>query len=225
MKKIMLVIVFLILLTGCSNEYNLKIDKDNINEKITIIVDKSKIFDESLSPDMDIYSTDSINYLLNEDIHAILNNRNEKYVKKVDEKGNFINVTLEYTYKAESYLRAQILNNCFEKIDVKESSKDIYIHLSGKFSCLGNNNDLDFVIDSNNRVLSQNADTKKFNKYIWNINNSNKDNVDIEIKLSKKSIYAHYLSIGILSVIGLIVIIIGIVIYTKVRKRSRINEV
>jgi hypothetical protein len=225
MKKIMLVIVFLILLTGCSNEYNLKIDKDNINEKITIIIDKSKIFDESLSPDMDIYSTDSINYLLNEDIHAILNNRNEKYVKKVDEKGNFINVTLEYTYKAESYLRAQILNNCFEKIDVKESSKDIYIHLSGKFSCLGNNNDLDFVIDSNNRVLSQNADTKKFNKYIWNINNSNKDNVDIEIKLSKKSIYAHYLSIGILSVIGLIVIIIGIVIYTKVRKRSRINEV
>lgn len=225
MKKILLMILVLTFITGCSSQYNIKIDGEKIKEEISLTIDKNKIKDEEMGPESSIYSKDSLNYLKNDDLYPIIDNNVEKYKKDITEEGNYINVKLNYDYSIANYGNSQILNNCFEKVEVKESKKEIYIHLSGNYYCLENSSNLEFVIESSNRVLNNNADNKSSNKYTWNINSANKDNVDIEIKLSKKSLFQYYIMLSVAGIVVLVLVVLGINVYGKIKNRDNINEV
>lgn len=225
MKKRLLIILMLIFITGCSSQYNLKIDGETLKEEISFNIDKNKVVEEEMGPETSIYSKESIKYLKNDDLYPVINNNKEKYEKEITEDNNYINVKLNYNYTIENYGKSQILSNCFEKIDVRETKKEIYIHLSGKFKCLKETNNLDFVIESNNRVLYNNADNKASKRYVWNINSSNVDNIDIEIKLNKQSLFQYYLFIAVAVVVILILIVFAINVYSKIKNRANVNEV
>lgn len=225
MNKIWIMFIFLLLISGCSPQYNLKIDGDNIEEQINLSIDKNKIIEEDLSPEMNIYSKESINYIINEDIYPIMNNHKNKYDKKVEESNGFINITLNYIYSVSDYSNSNTLKNCFSNYKVEENNKEIYIFLTGKFNCLEENDEFQFVIETKNRVLENNADSRNSNKYIWNINSSNKDDINIEIKLSKQSIFSYYLVYIISGTIVLSIIIIGIVAFSKIKNRTNVNKI
>lgn len=226
MKKF-LILILLFLLCGCTSEYQLKINGDKIEENVKISINNSEIKEEELAPDMSIKSKESIEYLKTSDLYPVINNKKDVYEKEVTDVDNVTTINLKYLYKNDQFLNSKIINECFEKKNIKIDKGKISIHLSGKFSCLENEyNSLNFKIVTNNKVESANIDYGIFdNEYVWEISNSNKDNVDIQISLLTDSKYQYY-GARILGIF-LIVIVVGLAIfaYSKISNRKNINKI
>jgi len=188
MKKIILLFLFC-LLCGCSTEYQLNIKGDKIEENIKLSINNSEIIDEELAPDMSLKSRDSIEYLKTGDLYPVLNNKLDVYERNVSEVDNVTTIDLKYSYKKDQFQNSKIINECFEKKEIYMSKGKISIHLSGKFSCLENKNEtLDFKIVTGNKIDYANIEYGIFDKeYVWQIDSTNSNNVDIQNFIFKKN--------------------------------------
>mgnify|MGYP006994355182 FL=1 len=176
MKKRILILIPLLLLTGCTINYNLEIDGDDLNETITGSVTKEEyeVKDTDTSENL-IYT------LLNYDQNALYD-EDSVYLRTQEDKGNKIDYNFSYKYNY-NFDRSTIINNCFEYHMVEETEDYYYIKLSGKFYCMYAKK-IDIKVTSNNAVLENNARKVSGNTYTWTIKDS--DNVDILLNVSKK---------------------------------------
>ena len=226
MKKIFLVIAMLCL-CGCSAKYTLSVNGNKITEEIFIPVDKSKIYVDDSYLEMGTYSKDNIDHLLNGDIYVEDGKKGYVYDKDVKDENGFYNVTLTHEYERERLKNSRVLNECFENTFVEETRNGLKIKLSGKFYCYdSDDNSLDFVISTKNVVESASVSHNMFtNDYVWKIDKSNRNNVNIEMNILYESKVSHYgvtiaaIIIGIIFVIGA-----GFLIY-KFVQRPKINEI
>ena len=226
MKKYLMIILILFI-SGCSSQYTLNIDGENIEENINFTVDKEKFVEEELAPDQGIYSSSTLDYLKNSDIKALYNEDKYKFEKNLNDDGNILQVELNYKYLENQLEDSNFLNSCFENKEIIEENDSIKIHLTGKFYCLGENSDaMEFVISTKNKVDHANIDYNIFdNKFTWYIDGTNKDNVGIEIEILKKSKLSYYGTIAIVSIAILGVIILTMVAVAKISNRKNVNEI
>lgn len=227
MKK--LGIVFIVfLLCGCSSKYQLNIDGNKISEKINFSVAKSQFQETSEDgPSSGIYTKDTLDYLNLYDIYAIKGSQKYSYEKQIAADGDILTYDLEYHYLNDQFKDSRVINECFENHEILIDKNKISIHLSGKFRCLGNMGDnLEFKIVTNNKIESANIDYGILDKeYVWNINEENKNNVDIQIDMLVESKYKYY---GVrIFLIALIVVVLfgGLFVYYKISNRKSINEI
>ena len=87
MKKKIIMLLSILLLTGCTVNYNLEINKDTLNETITGTVTK-----EESSQDSNATGLSTIYSIINEEQKPIYN-KEELYQKDLKESGNNINYT------------------------------------------------------------------------------------------------------------------------------------
>ena len=176
MKKKILILIPLLLLTGCTINYNLEIDGDDLNETIAGSVTKEEyeVKDTDTSENL-IYT------LLNYDQNALYD-EDSVYLRTQEDKGNKIDYNFSYKYNY-NFDRSTIINNCFEYHMINETEDYYYIKLSGKFYCMYAKK-IDIKVTSNNAVLENNARKVSGNTYTWTIKDS--DNVDILLNVSKK---------------------------------------
>ena len=226
MKKIFLAFAILCL-CGCSAKYTLSVDGNKITEEIFIPVEKSKIYEEEDYLDMGIYSKDSIDNLLYNDIYVEDGKRSYVYDKDVKEENGFYNVTLSHLYERERLSKSRVLNECFENTTIEETKNGLHIKLTGKFYCYdSDDNSLDFIVSTKNVVESASVSHNMFtNNYVWKIDKSNRDNINIEMNILYESKVSHYgvkiaaIVIGIIFVVGA-----GFIIY-KFVQRPKVNEI
>lgn len=226
MKKIFLAITILCL-CGCSAKYTLSVNGNQVTEEIFIPVEKDKIYVEEDNLEMGTYSKDNIEHLLNSDIYVEDGKKSYVYEKNVKDENGFYNVTLTHIYERDRLKNSRVLNECFENTFIEETKNGLKIKLSGKFYCYDSEeNSLDFVISTKNVVKSASVNHNMFtNEYVWKIDKSNRDNVNIEMNILYESKVSHYgvtiaaIIIGIIFVIGA-----GFIIY-KLVQRSKINEI
>lgn len=212
MKKIEIIVILLIviLVSGCSKQYNLIVENDKITEEFNISFDDTE-------ENMQRYNLDYF------PLHA---NQEAMYVKKIDKKNKLLKAHFNYTYKPSEFVNANSINECFETKEIIVEAEDYYyFKLQNLKSCMSDYN-IDINIITKNKVLENNADEVNKNKYTWHITDKNKDKFNLEIKIDKKKSEKGILGSFSLVLISLIAII-GIIIFLSILiiKRNKSNKI
>lgn len=219
MKKKWFLIIVILLLTGCSVEYNVDINKENVTEQV--IIYESQDF-------YDIYSKTSKLNALKELLsyeEETLNNNNYKY-EIVGDKNPYILITREYRditdYCQNTIFYKDYFDNLkcegkddiisietldYHKIDAFDPSKYLVDNLSIKVKSYYN-------IDKSN---SSSIDSRN-NVYSWNMSNNEEFKVNLDVDTNSIFIKPVYYYVGIIIIIIVIVWII-IICYYKNRKK------
>lgn len=215
MKKIIIVLISLLLLTGCTIDYNLVIDKDSIKEAITGTAYKEEYEVREEDTSLNLFYT-----FINEDVNPLISG-NGLYTKDIKEIDNGINYKYDFIYK-NNYDKSKIINSCFENNNVKETDTYYSIELSGEFYCLYSDK-ININVISNYVVLENNAKEVNGNKYSWVIDDSN--NVNISLNISKEVKYEEPSKTKFIStfqLVGLIIfaVLTGITYFLYRKKNS-----
>ena len=110
------------------------------------------------------------------------------------------------------------LKKCFDNYGYSYEN-GYYLKASGKFYCLYSD-EIEINIKTKNKVIEHNADKVSGNVYTWYINEGNKDNINIEIKVSKTNIVSTIVIYGALALIAIIVMFLIIKFYQKNKKAN-----
>ena len=207
MKKIKyFILVFSILLvTGCSSNYDLNIDTESIDEKITLNMSK-KEYEEN-------YDTITANKSVFDDNSAFYN------IEVINNIDNFL-VTYTYSYNHEDYFNSLNLNSCFNEINRDINGSIETISLTG-FKCLQGDN-LRVIVDSKYKIYNSSAHIVNGNKNIWDINDDNKDNINISFIVDYNKTYFNKDFIISIVLIAVLICLIAILIKRnrKVRRKK-----
>ncbi len=175
MKKRIIVLLFgVLLLTGCTADYNLEIDNNLLKEEITGMVSKNELNENNSE------APNTVSSLINEKQYPFANST-EIYDKKLNEDGNNINYKYSFNYDMTNFDKSSLINTCFENHEIVDLGNYYSIKLSGEFYCLYAKN-INVNVTSNLNVISNNAKKVKDNTYTWVIN---KDTTNIEFVVDK----------------------------------------
>ena len=233
MGKKLILIILLLLLTGCKVEYKINInDVMELGENITITAttdaDKEKInaFDSNIPVDKN--ENESI------DTNTKLDDIDYYDIKKEDNK-----LIIKYNYNSreyDTYINSKLVNMAFEYISVNKVEGNLLVLSSSKeFLLFKEYLDLEEVrvtITTNYKVLSHSADEKNSHDYTWIFNKDNAYGKGIYLKVDmseeditfiEKLIRGDYLNAFILSNT---ILIIGYILYRIIKKReAKVNAI
>lgn len=165
MKKITILLLLVILLTGCSAEVNIIINDTGINETVTI---------------NDTSTSSYYNYVpvFYEDIFSdiepdVKNEGVSYYNKNVTQDVSGYKINYSYKYTVDEYKRARSVKTSFQSFNIRESKVDEEIVIStstGGIKYFDKYTNLDSVkinITPSYKVLENNADYVNGNVYTW----------------------------------------------------------
>ena len=222
MKKIFLLSLILIL-SGCSVEYNLDIDKDiNLIENIKINASTAEEIAEI--EDYNGYQPINGDY----DDPLVYEEKQEDIEYYNIEKENN-SIKFNYTFDQETYLNSTFTNTAYEFISVTEVGDELVLSTSKEFLLFNYYDNLDEVkvtINSKYKLITSNADEEKRHSYTWIINKENAYGKNIYLKLDtsvedltflerlKNGEYTNIFTISIL------IALIGIIIYLLIKRKG-----
>lgn len=229
MKKLKIIIIlfaFNFILTGCSIQYNLNINEKTINENFNIV-------DEELT------DTDNTNKMIEEELaiprpsirgeydnpYSMVEVEGVSYYKKnVINNNSSKGINYLFDFNFSDFSNSAAFRTCYQEINIENKDLIFSLSTSPKFFCYEIFEQLDTVsvnITTKYKVISNNADTVKGNKYTWIITKDNANNkpINIKVKLEKDSIIDYNL-LFIFGTIGIIAIIIILI----VRRKSAISN-
>lgn len=180
MKKILLLIICLFCLTGCTLNYEINFGYTMIEEHINATMD-GNIYEIASSIDGDGF------YLEKEIVEGnipSIKGFKDFYTRKIKVKNNSSVVDLDYIYKYDEYENSYLLTRCFEKTYVKNTDDYLYVSLGGNFKCF-KEDDIQIKVSSMYDVVKHNANKVEDNYYIWDIKLSDDEN-KVEFYISKE---------------------------------------
>ena len=202
MKKIKIILIVFItfLVTGCSSNYDLNLDTESIDEKLTLTMSK-KEYEEN-------YNTITANKSVFDDNSAFYD------IEVINNKDIFL-VTYSHSYNHEDYFNSLNLNSCFNEINHNINGSVETISLTG-FKCLQGDN-LRVIVDSKYKIYNSNAHIVNGNKNIWDIDEDNKDNINISFIVDYNKTYFNK---DLITSIVLIVVLICLIAILFRRNRK-----
>lgn len=216
--KIVLLIVILLSLTGCSFEYNMKIDTNTISEENIVYIpntDKNDIKQE-------------VEKLVSR--YTGPTNSLGMYKQSVIEDNNNFGMSYKKNYDTlNDYNNSLSFSICYDNYKLIKEKDKIVISTSKRFNCFNKYSELDDVtinIDSSLEVESSNADEVNGNIYTWNINKSNADNKPINIVLklnTEQKEKQRQLSVVLLVIAAFI--LLGIIVFLIRTRGKRKNKI
>lgn len=212
--KCLLLILLVVILTGCSGTYNIKINDDRSVEEEAVLLVKS--YDGAVDRIQALFDSNNIGM--------------DKY--KIEELSDSIKITYKEKYSSiKSYLSTSVLyNELFDQIDYREKKNSIDIYAKTKMysSSTDNlNNITDYFNIENIDVYlttdlsnSSNADSKEDGKLHWTIDKNTTNQVislNLKVASSGYSLFAIIMPIAII-----IALIIVIILYFKFKRENPI---
>lgn len=232
MKKNILIILVIIFLTGCTSQYNIKIDGDKIEETVVSSIKKDEIpVKTDINIKYGIEVDDPITPFINNDQYPFFNNKTIIYDKSVKTDDDTYIVKLKHKYSFDEFKNSKAYN-CFENSSVLSRGGSYYLSFSGSFYCMHGDN-LTINISTKDSVLDHNADKVSGNTYSWVVNKDNANNLKIKLSCNKHhSIFGnsknYFISSNgniaiLLFVIGLVVLLVFVGVFIIIRK-NRLNN-
>ena len=179
MKKIILLFMFTILLTGCSCDYELNISDDKVVENVDISLPYSMDSDDR-SKFLEYTKVDNL---------AVVGGLDNPYYDMSARADNYGDVyNFNYSYDKEHPIKnARTMQSCFEKYKVEETSSYYMFVFRGEFKCKYKFDDVNITVKTNNEVPKHNSTDYDENKgvYRWKIDSSNASDVDIKLLVQK----------------------------------------
>ena len=212
MKKKILLILAILLLTGCKATYNINFDSDKIYDEIEIYEDSIKI-----------------NQLNDKDSDKLLEvimdweNGYDYYNRELYSTNKISGYRYTYDFTYDEYEAMSQLRKCYEDFDFKVTNEEITLKTSKEFLCgdyYPNTEEIVINIKSKYEIKSSNADKNSNNVYTWTINSSNYKNKPISLTINKQKEYKStdnkkFNLKGLL----LVILFIVLIIILKIRKR------
>ena len=215
MKKIVLLFMFTILLTGCSCDYELNISDDKVVENVDISLPYSMDSDDR-SKFLEYTKIDNL---------AVVGGLDNPYYDMSARADNYGDVySFDYSYDKEHPIKnARTMQSCFEKYKVEETSSYYMFVFRGEFKCKYKFDDVNITVKTNNEVPKHNSTDydEKEGVYRWKIDSSNASDVDIKLLVQKDKYpekikeQSNNLFINIFLIVGILVSIVGGIIFTK----------
>ena len=221
--------ILILLLSGCSVEYNVSLENDSFKESGSLTEKKEN--KDNVSKNGFSFE-EQINYTY-QSMHDVLNGQEmEKTqsfeLKKIDTDKE-IGLTYSNELKQNKYYLSPLIRPCYDNVKVKNDNNNIKISTGNYFKCfdyyeLLNNVTVNFT--TNYKVVNNNADEIKDNTYTWFINKNNFKNKEISIEIDKSDISYNTLldekesNVLIVFLIGLVLTVIfvfGFYTYYKVK--------
>lgn len=210
--KVLILLIAIILISGCSGTYNLTIDKDlSVEEKMNIVLEgKAEDYDKVVS----LFTSNNID--------------SEKY-KIITEEDN-LNIEYKDTYNSveeyllNSFLYKQLFDNISFNTDRKQFSleaSNIFNNTSGKLNYSNKINKLKVNVITPFEVIDNNADSIKENKYTWVIDNNTKEK-DAYIVFNVKGKILSFGTILIICSFALVIIILISMVIKKMFNSRKI---
>ena len=216
--KLVLLIIILLSLTGCSFEYNIKVNTNTITEENVIY----------------IANTNKNN--IKQEVENLVNNYTGPtnslgmYEQSVVEKNNEFGMSYKKTYdELKDYNHSLSFSICYDSYKLIKEKEKIVISTSKEFKCFNKYKELDNVtvnINSELEVESSNADEVNGNVYTWNINKSNANNKPINLVLKPNTEkIENKKEISVFLLVLLAFILFGIIILLIRLKGKRKNKI
>ncbi len=212
MKKRYLILM-LLLLSGCTVNYNLDIEGNGIyKETITGTVTNEEL-DNNNSTDINDFS-----YNLNFATPLI---RDEgEYAKEIIDKKGYKEFSYSYVFD-NNYDKSNIINTCFSGVLLSDDDEFYYYDFYGPFKCLYTDK-ININVTSKYAVIENNADKVNKNTYTWIIDNE--DDSDIHLVVSKDVLYQETKEKKIFTsfrIVGFIILVVlSLITYLLYRKKN-----
>lgn len=216
--KLVLLIIILLSLTGCSFEYNIKVNTNTITEENVVY----------------IANTNKNN--IKQEVESLVNsytgptNSLGMYEQSVVEKNNEFGMSYKKTYdELTDYNHSLSFSICYDSYKLIKEKEKIIISTSKEFKCFNKYKELDNVtvnINSELEVESSNADEVNGNIYTWNINKGNANNKPINLILKPNTEkIENKKEISVFLLVLLAFILFGIIILLIRLKGKRKNKI
>ena len=212
-KKI-IIISFIILLSGCTAEYNLDIKDDIYSESIKITLnnmEEASIIENLSMNEQYISNTSTLDLI---------------YDKEVEDDGEFSVFNYKHDFSFDEY-RGTLNNKCFDNFKLQEEN-GIYSLTAYGFNCLNDHESFADTYKINIRtdynVINNNADTVKGNVYTWNIDQKENKNKNIIFQYSKSNEKVPTDNIVIPVVICIVIsilLLISIILFNTYKNNNR----
>ena len=233
-KKIYILLIILLFTTGCTCQYNLKIDGNTYQEELTLNASTREELNQfnnnwQIPIDKDIY------FCGDEDTNV----SKESELYKTQLTGN--RLTFSHEFNRSDFQNSTAAAICYDKLTVSNYSNSTVISTSKIAQCFENYNSLSNLVINitvDRPVKSNNADSVSGNTYTWNINRNNASNKPVNLVLgaSENNDYVtpapsssdnstnieptRDYSMYIFSAILLLVFLIGYAIYKKMKNKE-----
>lgn len=217
MKKFIVLFLTLILLSGCTFEYNVQVTKKVISEDNVIYID-------------------NVGY---NDIEASFENLVSRYTGPTNSLGMYsssivnrddlFGISYKRNYNYSDYNKSISFSSCYDAYKMIEENGKLIISTSKEFNCFDKYKELDKVIvnlTSDYYVEKSNADIVEKNKYTWYINKDEIDNpINVTIDLNKPIISSKYAWLNAFTITVLAIAIIGIIVFLVSIRSKRKNKI
>ena len=245
-NKIILIILIVLCTTGCTVDYNLLIEDNKIKETTTFHQESSDTDEKS-----SMYSQYLEEYPIYIDEEYLYYDPNKKvegntyYDKSITDDSNGYNATYKAEFEIKEYDRSRFFNDAFvNRSSGYDKNERCYYIIADKLKIFEQENNINHINVSINivgyKVIESNQDSVNNNIYTWSFDRSDKERKNITIKFKKEnsnieidpsdnktepnkvdSKYTMYIFYGIL----LLVIIIGYLIFRKMKQSNDINNI
>ena len=212
-KKI-IILLFVILLTGCSGTYNLKFNDDlSIKEELNVEIPSTE---ENKQKTLDLFKNNKIN--------------NKKYSIKSSNNRLKIKYSEEYISIEDYIVNSNLYHLLFDSISYDKTDKYIEVEAKNALDLKNNSiykvNNYDISLfqinlESTHKILSSNYDQKEGNIYSWTIDENTKEK-EINFKISTDYYKNKIVYLVPLIIIGLVIVISFIYLYNRIRKTNRL---
>ena len=189
MKKIILLVVAILLLTGCNVKYEINITKDNIYEKVSLI-SENEVDNESITS-YDIPILSFVDDIGSSDENVEIDGL--EYYNLNKEYNGFNNLYLNYTFNWDNYLKSNIVNNSVSSFRIDKDDNQISIYTGSfikAFEKSNGINNLEVVVNVSNDydIITSNANSVVGNTLTWNITKDNYKNSPLNLTIKDKTI-------------------------------------
>lgn len=218
MKKIIILLITSLLLTGCNATYNINITNNQINDSIKIYTKNSNV--QNATDTMINTFTDQLGNW----------ERGYEYYKRelyTTDKITGYNYTYNFNYN--EYDAMSQIRKCYKDFEFKYENNTITIKTSNEFLCKSyyqEVNSLELNISSEYKIIKSNADIKKDNIHTWKINKTNYKNRPINITIEKNTKYNNNnkdkknTKMNIQTILTIIIFILLIIVFI-IRKKDQ----
>ena len=240
MKKIIYLILMLFLITGCDATYNLTLENNNFTENLEITNSDKKTWNINNPSNKDIRNQ-TLNSALATDYREEIPEVNTKVkgikyydIKKIDTE-NTLGISYESNFTLYEYQYSTIVNTNAKSFNYQNNKDGIIINIKkplDAFNLYPELKNLTIKFKTNHQVIKNTADDIVDDVYYFYLNKNNYQDKKIIIELSndykttsndalepdEDGYFNKSTLILVYSLIGIIILIFGVIVYIKVRK-------
>lgn len=185
MKKIILLSILCFLLTGCTINYNLKIEDDYFIETI-----KGNVLTEEIKENKEKPGENLFYNLLSTKQPALITDNNLIYNKTISQNKDSIDYIYSFKHNEYTFSNSRLLNECFEHFNFIQKDNMYTLLASGDFYC-SYTDEIKINIKTDYPVIINNANEVKNNTYTWIIKNNETKDLELYISIDKNGTYTN----------------------------------